>query len=216
MGCVRSWKGGSQLHRCYSPMHLRNFVDFGTIHESNYEKMRMKWDNDRHFYPDFFKIPVINCAKNQRNVSNPWECDIDGAPIDFWITDVEYDCSSDSFSEDCLHIPSLATEGMVADTVIMFLVRLAAKDWSSMPHKSEKHIPNFSKTVLYEEFCDQFSRIYPSERFASKSYFLATWKKNRPFIKVRKVPSFTKCLECERLRPAYFMQGLSERTRKCS
>lgn len=39
---VCSWKTRSKLRRCYFPVDVRNFADFGIIYEENYEKNRMK------------------------------------------------------------------------------------------------------------------------------------------------------------------------------
>lgn len=81
------------------------------------------------------------------------------------------------------------------------------KTGSNMLHKSEKDLSNFSKKLLYDSYCRRFALIYSGETCASKSYFYQTWKKHRRFIKVRKVPSFTKCSECECLRIALLQAG---------
>lgn len=39
--------------KCYIPMDLRNLADFGTMHEGNYEKIRIKSDNFRQFNSNF-------------------------------------------------------------------------------------------------------------------------------------------------------------------
>lgn len=54
---------------------MRSFVDFDTMYDGNYEKVLMKGDKFRQFYPIFFIISLIHCAKInkiyhiQRNVT---------------------------------------------------------------------------------------------------------------------------------------------------
>lgn len=117
------------------------------------------------------------------------------------------DCSADSGSQERLKIPSFVPDDMITYTFITFLDLPASNSASSMLHKCEKHLPQLSKTVMYQAFCEQLARLYPNERCASKSYFLVTWKKNRTLIKARKVPCFTKCSECDLLRAALLHTG---------
>lgn len=112
------------------------------------------------------------------------------------------DSTSRSNSIDDSIRDSYSQSDIVADTVITHLDILSKKTGSNMPNNSEIHLPHFCKKQVYESYCQNFSRIYPGENCASESYFYRIWKKHRSLIKVRKVPKFTKCSECERFRTA--------------
>lgn len=85
------------------------------------------------------------------------------------------------------------TKHIKADNVVTLLHRLYNKTGSNMPHKCEKHLPHFTKKHVYETYVAKFTFGYPSKTCPSLPYFFSVWKKEKSFIKARKVPVFTKC-----------------------
>lgn len=97
---------------------------------------------------------------------------------------------------------------MATDTVIKFHDNPASQTVSSVPHKSEKHLPHFINMVVDKTFCDRFARLYRNESCTCKLTILGTWKKSSSFMKVRKVPSFTKWSKCERQHATLLHVGI--------
>lgn len=87
------------------------------------------------------------------------------------------------------------------DRVISYLNRLSERTADKMPDTGEFHLPFLQKRQVYERFLEEFSAMYRC-RPPSKSYYIATWKKNLPHVKVRKLHRFTVCHESETMRSA--------------
>jgi len=96
------------------------------------------------------------------------------------------------------YIPS--TKG--CEAVVSFLERIADECGEKVPDVDEQHLPFFRKTNVYDIFCQEFHLLEERFRLPSKAYFLRTWKKFCPSVKVRKYRRFSKCTICEEIDSA--------------
>lgn len=95
-----------------------------------------------------------------------------------------------SSSDKRRELAYMFTEYIKADIVATFL-DLVNNRGTNMPH--------FTKKQVYKTCVAAIARIHPTETYASLQYFCLDWRKERSFMKVRKVPLLTKCGDFERL-----------------
>ena len=88
------------------------------------------------------------------------------------------------------------------DSIVCFLERLAEDTADCMPDNNERHLPYFRKKDVFEQFLKDFSVLNNGKDPPRRHYFLRTWKRCCPYIKIRKRHRFAICTQCEELRMA--------------
>lgn len=99
------------------------------------------------------------------------------------------------------------------DSVVSFLLRLSEDCGDKMPDKDELHLPFNQKREVYALFLDDFKQLYQNDP-PTPQYFMFTWKRNCPQIKVRKTSRFAICDTCEELDSAIKSAVLNGRSTK--